>query len=297
MPKIKVAGYGRMSTIDQRLSPEVQKEKISRWFQYKNESGRWPQGAEFIGMFIDEGVSSRVDMLERPKGNEILTVLDPGDVIVCATLSRAFRSAADAEKTLNKLGDAGITLQFVDMDIDSNSPTGKLFLGMVAIMARFERDIISERTKDALQMKRIRGEPVCGAPCGWKTKRINGTSFYIIDINRRISATSARNLFRQGLSRNQVERQIRHFAKKHKMKVPTSNRTLVSDAAAASLDFPKCSWSYASELLGFNINNVKFLLRDDHEQLKIQLKEKATSGGIRLWEDEENDCDPCTLPA
>jgi len=285
MPKIKIAGYGRMSTIDQKLSPEVQEEKIKRWFEYRNDIDRWPQGAEFVGMYIDEGVSSRVDMLERPKGNEILTVLDPGDIIVCATLSRAFRSASDAEKTLGILNEANIGLHFVDMDVDATSPAGKMFLGMVAIMARFERDMISERTKDALRIKRMKGELVCSAPCGWKIIKREDKSVFLADINRRISATSARDLFRKGMSRNQVERQIRHFTKKHKMKVPTSHRTLISDAAAASLGFPKCSWSFAGQMLGLNINNIKFLLRDDHEQLKSQLREKATSEGIQLWDE------------
>ena len=288
MPITKVIGYGRTSTDKQQISPEVQEDKIRRWFDYKSESGKWPDGARFIGMLNDEAVSSRIDMLKRPQGQKILTELDRGDIVVCSTMSRAFRSASDAENTTNTLAEAGIALQFVDMDVDTSSPEGKLFLGMLAIMARFERDLISERTKDALRTKRKKGEPVCNPPWGWKIIKRNDKSVLVPDIERRVVAEAAMNLFRKGMTRTNLDRQMNYFINQHKMSVPCSTTGLVAGAAAACLGFPKCSLSFASELLGQNVFTLKFVRSSYHYAVRNRLEKAAKQEGLELWETVKN---------
>lgn len=41
--------------------------------------------------------------------------------------------------------------------IDTTTATGKALFGMLAVMAQFERDLISERTQDGLKAARARG--------------------------------------------------------------------------------------------------------------------------------------------
>jgi DNA invertase Pin-like site-specific DNA recombinase len=48
----------------------------------------------------------------------------------------------------------GWGIVFGDMDIDTSTAVGKMQLSMFASVARFERDRISERTRDALAIKR-----------------------------------------------------------------------------------------------------------------------------------------------
>jgi len=283
MPVVKVAGYGRCSTDKQQLSPKVQEDKIRRWFEYQKESGRWPDGAELIGMFVDEAVSSRIDMLNREQGYNLLVSLDPGDVIVCATMSRAFRSAGDAEKTTNTLQEAGISLQFVDCAVDTSTPQGKMFLGMIAVMARFEREMIAERTRDAMRIKRINGELLGPPPYGWKAKDGTNGKVLVPDINRRIVALAARKLFMQGLSRSNIERQMRYFTNKHNMKVPRSISVLTVGAAMAALDFPKTSHQYCRKLLGMKILRQDFICLESHEDIKEKLRIEAEKEGLVLW--------------
>lgn len=284
MRRVKVAGYGRSSTDKQQFSPEVQEDKIRRWFNYHKEQGKWPNGADFIGMYIDQAVSSRIDMLNREKGYEVLTKLDHGDVIVCATMSRAFRSAGDAEKTTNKLQEAGISLEFVDCSVNTSSPEGKMFLGMIAIMARFERDVISERTKDTLRHKRLIGESIGAPPYGWKTKRVNGRPVLIPDVNRRMVGIAAMNLFRQGMSRDQVAIQMKHYTKQHAISVPCSSFAMTCAASAACLDFPKLSRDYCRKILNKNLNTIDFIRGDEHEFYKTELGKAAEKEGLKLWE-------------
>ncbi len=51
----------------------------------------------------------------------------------------------------------GWGILFGDMDIDTSTAVGKMQLSMFASVARFERDRISERTREALAVKRAQG--------------------------------------------------------------------------------------------------------------------------------------------
>jgi DNA invertase Pin-like site-specific DNA recombinase len=46
---------------------------------------------------------------------------------------------------------------FGDMDVDTSTAVGKMQLSMFASVAPFERDRISERTREALAIKRAQG--------------------------------------------------------------------------------------------------------------------------------------------
>lgn len=281
MAKVKVAGYGRMSTNKQADSPKVQEEKIRRWFEYQQSTDRWPDGADFIGMFVDEGVSSRIDMLDRKYGQHILTVLDRGDMVVVSKLDRAFRSAADTEVTMKKLTEAGIGIAFLDMNVDSSTALGQFMLGIASVMARFERDRIQERTREALQSKQKRGEVVGSAVAGYKKCKGVKSKKLIPDIDQRKLGYAAAKLIRQGHSRKMVGKLIRPFAEQHNIKCGLGDRTLVNTASASCLDFPICGARKSSQILGMNTMTFEFVKRRDHEQLKQKLYEALEADG---WE-------------
>ncbi len=46
--------------------------------------------------------------------------------------------------------------------IDTTSAAGKMIFRMLAVMAEFERDLVSERTKSALDYKRSNGKKLGG---------------------------------------------------------------------------------------------------------------------------------------
>lgn len=68
--------------------------------------------------------------------------------------SRSLRSLLDALKTFDALG-----ISFISMtqQIDTTTPMGRLFFGIVGSFAEFERELIAERTKAGLATARRRG--------------------------------------------------------------------------------------------------------------------------------------------
>jgi putative DNA-invertase from lambdoid prophage Rac len=268
----KVAGYGRMSTSEQTESPKVQEEKIRRWFDYQVTTDKWPDGAEFVGTFVDEAVSSRTNMLDRKYGQHLLTVLDHGDLVVVSKLDRAFRSAADTEVTMNTLTAAGIGIAFLDMNIDSSTALGQFMLGIATVMARFERDQTQERTIEALRSKQKRGEAVGSAVAGYMRDKKNKKNKKLLpDIEQRKLGYAAAELIRKGDSRTMVGTLLRPFVKQHEIKCGVGDRTLVNTASASCLDFPICGARKSSEILGMNTMTFEFVKRTDHDALKDKL--------------------------
>jgi|13_taG_2_1085334.scaffolds.fasta_scaffold19984_4 DNA invertase Pin-like site-specific DNA recombinase len=277
---IKVAGYGRMSTDKQQMSPKVQTDKIEQWVKQQQSVGKWKDGAKFIGMFIDEAVSSRVDMLKRPFGQHVVTVLDPGDMVVVASLSRAFRSVNDTWNTMRVLDEAGISIAFLDSPMDTSTPVGKLMLTMVAGFAEFERDLISTRTKDTAAVKRKLGEPIGPAPVGWRNMKDKRGCYMTPDKTIRTVASAAANLFQQGNSRESVFLKMRAAMCKRNLQ-PKSHQWYVTAAAASCLDFPKQSIRFVSSVLGFDVDRMSFVTHGNHGDARRQLSEWLKQEGFK----------------
>jgi DNA invertase Pin-like site-specific DNA recombinase len=77
--------------------------------------------------------------------------------LVAAKLDRLTRSAIDFH-TINELSRKhGFPLILLDVGLDSSTPMGEAMAGMVAVFAQLERRRISERTKEALAVKKAQG--------------------------------------------------------------------------------------------------------------------------------------------
>lgn len=105
-------------------------------------------------VFIDKMSGKRFD---RPEFLRMLDMARPGDVIVVWRLDRLGRSLKQLIETVTLLGSRGIELRSLKESIDTATPTGKLMFHIVAAMAEFERDVISERTQAGLEAARARG--------------------------------------------------------------------------------------------------------------------------------------------
>lgn len=121
-------------------------------------------------LFSDPGESGGVPLASRTEGKELVESVQAGDcMVIISRLDRAFRSTVDALTTIHEWHGRGVRLISLAENIDPATPTGKLTIGLFALLAEFERDMISDRTRMAMAVKKGRGERVSHAAAyGWK---------------------------------------------------------------------------------------------------------------------------------
>src|SRR5713101_5539685 len=94
---------------------------------------------------------------DRSEFLKMLDIARQGDVIVVWTLDRLGRALKELIETVTLLEKRGIELRSLKENIDTTTLAGKLMFHIIAVLAEFERDIISERTIVGLEVARDRG--------------------------------------------------------------------------------------------------------------------------------------------
>ena len=154
--------YIRVSTEEQAaegVSVEAQQAKLAAWCLAND--------YQVLQVFTDAGLSgSRAD--NRPGLQSALALASQtGAAVVVYSLSRLARSTKDTIVIGEQLDKAGADLVSLSEKIDTTSAAGKMIFRMLAVMAEFERDQISERTTMALAHKKSKGERVGTIPYGF----------------------------------------------------------------------------------------------------------------------------------
>ena len=89
--------------------------------------------------------------------NTPLFAAGPGDVLVVWKLDRLGRSLPHLVEVINGLRESGIGFRSLQEQIDTTSAGGRFYLHLLAALAEFERELISERTKAGMAAARRRG--------------------------------------------------------------------------------------------------------------------------------------------
>jgi DNA invertase Pin-like site-specific DNA recombinase len=110
------------------------------------------------GVFCDRAKSAwRNKLSDRPAGAALLSILKPGDEVIFYNVERAYRTVVGFCQETEMLIENGITPHFVLNNLDFSSATGKMIGRILAVIAEYYSDMISERTKEALAIKRCHG--------------------------------------------------------------------------------------------------------------------------------------------
>lgn len=96
--------------------------------------------------------SSSGATLDRPKLNELVHALEPGDTLMVTKLDRLARSAHQGILFIDRLLGHGIKVHVLNMGLMDNTPTGKLIRTILFAFAEFERDMIVERTQEGRKL-------------------------------------------------------------------------------------------------------------------------------------------------
>jgi len=115
--------------------------------------------------FVEETVSGRVPWRQRQLAT-ILEDLRPGDSLVVSELSRLGRSMLECMEILAIATQKGLKLHTVKGEWQLDSSLQSKIMAMVfAMAAEIERDLISQRTTEALRVKKAAGVQL-GRPRG-----------------------------------------------------------------------------------------------------------------------------------
>lgn len=135
-------GYARVSTEDQNLDLQLQALETA--------------GCAVI--FEDHGVSGAATA--RPGLARALRRARSGDVVVVWKLDRLGRSLTHLVEVINALREKGIGFRSLQEQIDTTSAGGRFYLHILAALAEFEREMISERTRAGMASAKRRGKHV-----------------------------------------------------------------------------------------------------------------------------------------
>jgi DNA invertase Pin-like site-specific DNA recombinase len=101
---------------------------------------------------------TKTDRLEL---NKMLNELQHGDTIIISELTRLSRFTKDLFGLVEIIESKGANIKSLKENwIDTTTPQGKLLFTIFAGISQFERDLISQRTKEGLSSARARGRKV-----------------------------------------------------------------------------------------------------------------------------------------
>ena len=171
-------GYARVSSTGQDLA--VQLEKLES------------AGCDKVFKEKRSGVDAG-----RPELKRCLEYLREGDTLLVTKIDRLARSTSDLYRIVSQLADKGVSFKVVDdPSIDTSSRTGKLIMGILALIAEFENDIRRERQMDGIKKARERGtrfgrKPLLIAETIQQVRKLRKSGKTVPEIMRQTSLSKA----------------------------------------------------------------------------------------------------------
>lgn len=139
---------------------------------------------------------------ERPELTRMIDGLKAGDTVIVAELTRLSRSTKDLFDIVDRIQEKGADIKSLKEDwLDTTTPQGKLMFTIFAGLSQFERDLISQRTKEGLQAAKARGRKG-GRPSKRSSKNLTVETLYNTGV------TIAEIVRQTELSRSTVNRVI-----------------------------------------------------------------------------------------
>ena len=124
-------GYARVSTASHSTKEQIQ-QLLENSVEKKN-------------IFSEKFTGTKRD---RPKFNQLLAGLKPGDEIVVTKLDRFARNTREALDIIEPLLDDNVTIKVLNLGTIENTSMGRMVTRTLLSVAEMERDMIVERTQE-----------------------------------------------------------------------------------------------------------------------------------------------------
>ena len=175
---VQVALYVRVSTDRQAQkedgSLDTQLDRLNTFVGYKRSQGLdWVVTERLVEGEKDglrHGKSAK--NMKRPQLQRLLELARAGlvDVVVVTKLDRISRSVVDFLLLIEELHRHGVEVVSLRENFDFTTPTGRMFVGLMVLLAQFERETTSARVKDKVEWRAEKGLPLGPPPMGYQMK-------------------------------------------------------------------------------------------------------------------------------
>lgn len=139
---MRLLGYTRVSTASQDAQLQV--------------DALVGAGVQKRDVFSDVTSGSRT-AAERPGMKRLLHYAQDGDTVVVWRIDRLGRSLIDVLNTVNLLREEGVKIRSISDSIDPETSSGRMMLGMLATLAEYERELITERVNAGIAAAKQNG--------------------------------------------------------------------------------------------------------------------------------------------
>jgi DNA invertase Pin-like site-specific DNA recombinase len=194
----RVVGYVRVSTEKQANeghSLAAQRAKLAAYCEL--------YGLELVTVHADEGASGS-KMSGRPGLEAALADVRSrrADVLLVLKLDRLTRSTRDLGDLLDDAGRRGWALMSVSEQLDTSSASGRLVVGVLGVVAQWEREATAERTASVMRSMAAEGRYTGGrVPYGY---RLEEGGRLVVEDAEQVALQAIRELRASGLSLRKV---------------------------------------------------------------------------------------------
>lgn len=164
-----IVGYARVSTTGQSLESQI-------------------NALAECSIIFKEKLSGALK--EREELNRMLEYVRKGDVVKVTKLCRLARNTKHLLEVVELLESKEVSLQVLNLGIDTNTPTGKLMVTLIGAIATFERQLLLERQAEGIEIAKLKG----------KYKGRKPTA--------RVKQAQIRELLAKGMKKSQVAKEL-----------------------------------------------------------------------------------------
>ena len=155
-------GYIRNSRLIQENSVSVQSQLIKDFCKTHN--------IKLDKIIIDEGISGSGDKTKHRDGYQSVMDMinnDELDTLIVVSISRWGRNLGEIYNSVNLMTQKNVKFMSIKENIDTSSPYGRFTINLLSSLYEMELELIKDRTRDTLKMKKENNKVYSPTPYGF----------------------------------------------------------------------------------------------------------------------------------